>query len=291
MPLLSSAVGTTITTSDDLITKRRLMSYAAAIVATDARFCDDTTAGSLVAFPTFASAIEWPASMALRELDALGLSADERQRALHIEQDTRICNTVRPGDNLACKATLVAVERRPSGVKTTVRIDITDGAGAAVATSYVGHLFRDVGLQGKECAVDLPPPWPQPETSLVWTETTVEVGRSLPHIYTECTGIWAPIHTERSAAIAAGLPDIIMHGSGTLAVAIRQILDALGQSDLYRVHRFACRFTGLVVPPTKLAIRYAVDEQGMLLFDVVTSTGQSVIANGRILISPCGLPC
>ena len=59
--------------------------------------------------------------------------------------------------------------------------------------------------------------------SHTWS-TEVPISSTLAHVYTECARIWNPIHTDRAVARAAGLPDIILHGTATLALAISQTL-------------------------------------------------------------------
>src|SRR4029077_6419959 len=54
--------------------------------------------------------------------------------------------------------------------------------------------------------------------------TEVAISPTLAHVYTECARIWNPIHTDRAVARAAGLPDIILHGTATLALAVSRAL-------------------------------------------------------------------
>jgi acyl dehydratase len=39
-------------------------------------------------------------------------------------------------------------------------------------------------------------------------------------VYTECSRIWNPIHTNPAVATRAGLPRPILHGTATLAMAV-----------------------------------------------------------------------
>ena len=48
----------------------------------------------------------------------------------------------------------------------------------------------------------------------------ISVAATAAHVYTECARIWNPIHTDVAYARAAGLPDIILHGTATLALSV-----------------------------------------------------------------------
>ena len=84
----------------------------------------------------------------------------------------------------------------------------------------------------------------------------------MPHVYTECADIWNPIHTERKVALAAGLPDIILHGTATWALAVREIVSKQLGSDPARLARFSGRCTGMVIPGNDIIVRHAATVKG-----------------------------
>jgi acyl dehydratase len=82
--------------------------------------------------------------------------------------------------------------------------------------------------------------------------TTIPIARNLPHIYSECSGIWNPIHTDIHAARRAGLDDIILHGTCSWALAGNQIVERYCDGDPTRLRRLAARFQGRVIPGTSV---------------------------------------
>ena len=85
----------------------------------------------------------------------------------------------------------------------------------------------DVG-QGRFLEDQQPPPLPTADFDAASDPLTVvplPVSQVEAHLYSECARIWNPIHTDRAAALAAGLPDIILHGTATLAKAVSWIID------------------------------------------------------------------
>jgi len=82
----------------------------------------------------------------------------------------------------------------------------------------------------------------------------VPIPASLAHVYTECARIWNPIHTDRAVALAAGLPDIILHGTATLALAVSEALRREPEGAAAAVARVRCRFGGMVRLPSTLRV-------------------------------------
>ncbi len=102
--------------------------------------------------------------------------------------------------------------------------------GETVVTSWTHSIYRGVEVAGEAAVIEQAPVVPSGgdgEAGLRATAITIAIPREMPHVYTECASIWNPIHTERAVALAAGLPDIILHGTATWALAGREVLRAL----------------------------------------------------------------
>jgi len=97
-------------------------------------------------------------------------------------------------------------------------------------------------------------------------------------VYTECARIWNPIHTDVDYARAAGLPDIILHGTATLAFSVSVVIKAFGVKTVKRVR---CRFAGMVTMPSALTVQAsrAGDE---VAFITLNARGDTVIDRGWI---------
>ena len=70
-------------------------------------------------------------------------------------------------------------------------------------------------------------------------------------VYSECSGIWNPIHTDPRAARLAGLPRPVLHGTATLARDVSALVEARLGGDPTRVARLGCRFTAPIAPATR----------------------------------------
>jgi hypothetical protein len=102
--------------------------------------------------------------------------------------------------------------------------------------------------------------------------------RNGSRVYTECSGIWNPIHSERGAALDAGLPGIIMHGTAIWALAGRELVRQYG-GDPDRLVRLRARFRAPVIPGTSVTLRHGSDTSGHDVYFTMQ------LEEGRIAVS------
>ena len=282
MPIQSSAVGTKQGPILSEVTSRRLLAYAAGLGEIGEVYLDDARAGGIVALPPFCVSLEWPIARVRGDDSPLGLSRDERMRGVHAAQDSTFHRTIRPGDHLSTEGVLVEVRPTRAGALTRMRIDTVDATtGEPVVTSWFTSIYRGVDVEGPLQVLEAPPPVPDGELDPSRCETVeIPIAREAPHVYTECADIWNPIHTERTVALAAGLPDIILHGTATWALAGCEIIRRRAGGDPKRLRRLHGRFTGMVIPGTSITVRIGAEQDGTLLFGVSNSEGQPAISQG-----------
>lgn len=86
-------------------------------------------------------------------------------------------------------------------------------------------------------------------TSTDPTSTEVTITRADLVRYAGASGDFNPIHWSDAAATAIGMPGVIAHGMFTLALAVKQVTDRVG--DPARVVSVRTRFTKPVVVPAE----------------------------------------
>jgi len=282
MPINAAAVGSPVEPYDVDVDARKCLAYAAGMGETADVYFDDARDGGIVATPAYVVSLEWPASRDIRTTPAFGATPDETIRGVHAVQDTQFHRLIRPGERIRVSGEMVAVRRIKPGALTMTRIDLTTADGERVATTHTTGISRDVAVNGDDQVKEDAPGWPDDTPPGDWTETVIPIPREMPHLYTECADIWNPIHTERAVALAAGLPDIILHGTATWALAVREVVaDRLG-GDPARLARFTGRFTGMVIPGTDITVRHAGTGQGAV-YEVIAADGSKAISAGRAL--------
>jgi acyl dehydratase len=278
MKLPAGLVGTTAGPRAQDVDARWLMAYSAALGEADPLYFDTLRPGGILPHPLFPVCYEWPLALDLRGR----LSEEVALRSVHLTHDLRIHRPPRAGDRLRTTATVVAVAPHRAGAQVVTRFETVDASGGPVTTTDYGSLYL-----GVECvaAGEKTPPSTAPVAGgePAWT-TSIAVSPTLAHVYTECARIWNPIHTDRAVAKQAGLPDIILHGTATLALAVSGVLAREGPAAVARVDRVVGRFGTMVRMPSTLTLQGfpAAGEQRWLPFQAVAADGRPAVREGAI---------
>ena len=202
-------------------------------------------------------------------------------RGVHAAHDLTLHRPARAGDTLHTTATVTSLAHRRAGTLMTVRQETVDAEGLPVSTTDYGSVYRGVGFDGEDAD-----PGPEARGGLAmpvgFVELPVAVPAGLAHVYTECARIWNPIHTDVAVARAAGLPDTILHGTATLALAVSRVLEHLA-ADPSSVRRLSVRFAGMVPLPSRLTVRVAAAaEARAFAFDARGEDGALVLTAGAL---------
>lgn len=247
-------------------------------------FADDRD-GGLVAHPGMVFSWQWNARFTPDVEYDLALV----RRNVHAWVDVRFDRAAREGDAITCQGRSIGVRQTRAGVLTTQRYWMRDSSGDLVATMDTGGMARGARLEGGDAELAPSPPLPrrsEPESEgeAVWS-VELPIASEAPHVYTECADIWNPIHTERRVALAAGLPDIILHGSANIAIALREVINRSFDGDPTRLRRFAGQFRGMVIPGRSVTVRSLEErreEDGSttVFFEMLNHDGEPAIANG-----------
>ena len=293
MPIDSAIVGTSTGVHRHEVDARWTMAFSAALGDTGPHYLDTT--GDVVAHPLFTIAPEWNVHLEGRDMFAAnGLTPDERLKSVHATHDCHVHRLVRPGDCLDTRATTVLAEERRPGAYVVTRLDTTDADGDPVCTTYQASVYRGVAIKGGDRVHAEPPPRPPAAGanggSAPLAEIPVPVPANLAHVYSECARIWNPIHTDVEVARQMGLPDIILHGSATLALAVSRVVDHAAGGDPRAVRRLGGMFRGMVLMPSEIRLRIFADETGddgrVLAWDVLNAEGNPAVTKGFVVLAP-----
>lgn len=288
MAISTSAVGMALGQRACQLTPRRMLAYAAGLGDASPQVFDDLNP-DFMAHPAFCVTLEWPLVSDPAVLGALVPDVRERQAAVHLIQDSHFHRPMRSGDRLRTAGTVTGVWRGQSGtrVASTLRTTLEDGT--PVATSHTVAVYRGVEALGDDRPPTGLPRLPAADDAGYGEEQAISltIDRTLPHRYTECSGIWNPIHTERRVAQAAGLPDVVLHGTATWALAGTELVRHLAGGDASRLKRLHGRFGALVFPGTVVQLRFRskVGADGTaVMFSVLTADGRPAMADGHALL-------
>jgi acyl dehydratase len=283
MAIQSAAVGTSIEPARLEVSTRLTQAYAAGLADCNARYLDDAGDLSVIAPPAFCVSVEWPVFLALSGMEVLGTRHEDRLRGVHALQDSTFWRPIRSGDVLVTTAKIVEVRATRPGAFVLVRLDTLEERSLERAvTSYYGSIYRDVAVNGPDVCIEVLPAFSEVPPARFTEKVEILVQREAAHVYTECARIWNPIHTERRVALEAGLPDIILHGTATWALAAREIVNRFAAGDPLRLRRLAGQFRAQVIPGSTIV--FEAGRAGERVdFVVRNEKGEPAIASGRAL--------
>lgn len=258
--LPNSVVGREIEPDEQVVDARWLMAYNAAL-------------GELSGepHPLFPVCYEWPATRRLRERAGL---APLDARLVHAQHDLIVHRRPAVEKVRVSGKVVAAIQRRP-GVLVVFRFATHGDKGDRITTTDFSALYRDVKLDGGDRLI-APVEDPPPHERKLAPAGEIAVAATAAHVYTECARIFNPIHTDAAYARAAGLPDIILHGTATLALSVSRLVQ-----DHKEVRRVRCRFSGMVTMPNTLTVHASRDGDD-IAFETRNAAGQAVVERGWV---------
>ena len=286
MKISSKLVGTHLKDYHTDISWRHTMNYAAAVGDNNPCYFDDERDQGIIAPPMFCVAATWPVvERTWRNLDKDDFPAEIISTLVHYTEHLVFHRPLTPGDSLTIKGKIVAMLPRKAGTLIVIRLDAFDSNGATVFTEHNGGLFRGVEIEGEGKGKNSLPPVPSREDdgSSIW-RSQIQIDPMQNFIYDGCTDIVFPIHTSKQFAHQVGLPDIILHGTATLALAVRELINKEAAMNPVRLRAISCRFTGMVLPATDIWVELAGKEVKTdntdIFFTVTNQEGQKIISEG-----------
>lgn len=270
------------------LTPRRIQAYAASIHDRNPVYLDDARPDGLIGHPGLAFSFQWNS----RHMPDAQVNARSARFGVHAWTDLRLQRPFREGDVITSQGETVGCEQIKPGVLSVGRYRMTDSRGQLVAELDYAGITRGAITDGDDRPAPALPPLPQPTATgdaPLW-QREVSIDADAAQVYTECADIYNPIHTERRVALAAGLPDIILHGSATQAIAMSALIDESLGGDPSRVLRFYTQNRAMVLLNTTITVCCrsklpADDGAQALFFDVLTANGDRALANGVLIAS------
>jgi acyl dehydratase len=277
-------VGTMTVSKTTLLDSRTTMAYASSINDANPRYFDDLSERGLMVHPAIAFSLQWASRFRPDQ------KIDPRVAAfgVHASTDLRIYRPFRAGEAVTTQGKLIQKRQISPGVYNIEKYKMVSSSGELIAELYYNGITRGGKLEGADAIVENEPELPQIEvfeSESLWRREIL-VGLHAGQQYTECAQIYNPIHTEPSVARAAGLPDIILHGSATKAMALMTVVDECLGGDAERVTRLTGQLRGMVLMDSSIAVEClaheAIGDEVRIAFRVLNDKGEPAISNGVV---------
>lgn len=289
MKISSEYVGTRCKPLAVEVTARKCMSYAASIGDDNPWHLDDMRDGGIVAPPMMAIALTWKISERFADFwgeDTFPYEALMRQ--VHYSESIHWNRVIHPGEHLRIEGKVESIMPHRAGTHLIIAYTAYDKKNEIVFVEHIGGLLRGVICtdegRGHDCVTvyDI-----ETEKEPIWVKE-LHISKLAPYIYDTCADVHFPIHISPAFAKMVGLPGIIFQGTGTLAMAVREITAAEADNNPCRIAGVQCRFTGMVRPDTNITVRLLEKEaeEGVTKchFMVMDATGKPVVRDGCVEI-------
>ena len=286
MELDSRFVGTRLRPLETEVNWRKATNYAAATGDNNPFYLDDQRPEGLVAPPMLAVALTWPISSNLGNfLRADDFPSDVLLTMVHYTERLDFHSPLRPGDYLTITGQLAGIFPHRAGTHSIMRYEALNQEGKPVFTEHTGVMLRGVhtrgGKDGPGLPVDPPGDW---DAGPLWSER-IRIDPLMPYIYDGCTDIVFAIHTSPAFAKEVGLPGIILQGTCTLALAVRELIKREAGGDPDKLKTLSCRFSGMVLPGTDISVTLKTRDRENLFFEVINQDGEKAVSRGYARVS------
>ncbi|NNL75486.1 MAG: hypothetical protein HKO68_04025 [Desulfobacterales bacterium] len=290
MNFSSQYVGTYLKTYHTKVQWRDTMNYAAAIGDHNPQYFDDECKEDLIAPPMFAVAATWPVIENLPEfIETNDFPREILDTQVHYTEHLRFQRPIKPGETLSIRGRITAILPHPSGTHVVTRLEAFDLNSKPVFSEYFGVMMRGVHCSDDGQGQGALPVVPDRGAAdrLRW-EKKIAVDPLLPFIYDGCADIVFPIHTSKKFAHQVGLPGIILQGTATLALAVRELINREADGNSRQLKEIFCRFTDMVLPGSEIRLqafgRHTTQSGRDLFFDVLNQQGAKAISKGYALV-------
>lgn len=280
-------------TADPVVVDDRwIMSFAAGIDDQNALYWDNRNNRKLVAHPLLYWAVSWPITWNRRQLFlASSMTKEEAGKAVHFSEDVIYYAPIDSGTTIHVVGQVVQVKERTKGSSTVTRYDFYDKnhGKKLLLTQWTTSYYRGVHLAGIERSKQklLPPAPPVCQKEKLVLKKAIEISFWDAHIYTECSRIWNPIHTDKRVAEKAGLADIILHGTAILCKGVTTIVNHFGKGNPTKVKRVCCgAFKAQVFLPSTLMLEVYSVGSSAYCFDIKVENGGFAVQDASIVFEP-----
>lgn len=275
MPLNLDAIGKSYHSKPFRVIRRDAIYFALAYNDPHPTYLDRRRPEGLIVPPMYAVVYAHGPVECLIKDTTVGLSYTH---LVHYAQTLRWFAPVRPGDEISSRGTISDIDMRENGAVIRFDVSAANQRGDTVVAGTWAFFDKSAGQVG----AGRPPKPASPSGTPYWTQA-LTIPAYQTFVYAEASGDHNPIHLNDDAAVAAGLPGIILHGLCTMAHAHRTIVKNAPEStgDPHQVAALHAGFSRPVRPRETITFQSFVskNETNHLKFNLSArnSTGRDVL--------------
>lgn len=236
---------------------RQTTNYAAATHDMNPRYVDDERPEGIMAPPMFAVTLGWPIARKIRDYIDVPYPQEVLDRDVHYTEYIEFHQPMKPGDDgldLEIQPVIAAMIAQRAGTNVVYKYEVRDKEGNLYHTEYNGTMLR-----GVECVDggkgELPyVPAPTNPDQILW-EKTIHVDPEQTYLYDAATDIVFAIHTSPKYAHSVDLPTILVTGTYTIAVGVREMINQELEGHAECVKTISAKLTAMIFPNTDIKVQ------------------------------------
>ncbi|MBL4657200.1 MAG: MaoC family dehydratase N-terminal domain-containing protein [Flavobacteriales bacterium] len=273
------------------VTRRHSTNYAAAIGDLNPLYFDNVNNDVLVSHPVFAVALSWELNSNLNKYVDYPMEREVIERLVHQSEQMEIKRLFQVGEEVSIEGEVIAVMPHDMGTKIVIRFDYMDSESELILREHTGGLIFGMTCSDEGKGKENVPISERVELAdgekPIW-EKELFIDRNLPYLYDGCANISAAIHTSPKFATSLGLPDIILHGTASLALSVKELTTHY-KLDPRKISALGAKFTGMIVPGNNITLTVLrldeTDKELVIDFEVMNTNGEPALRGGRIICS------
>ena len=208
----------------------------------------------------------WPVGRRIRDYIDVPYSQEALDRDVHYTEYIEFHQPMKPGEkglDLEIQPVIDAMISQRAGTNVVYKYEVRDKEGNHYHTEYNGTMLRGVEcIDGGKGELPFVPQPPHPN-QILW-EKKIHIDPEQTYLYDAASEIVFAIHTSPKYAHSVDLPNILVTGTFTIAVGVREMIDRELQGRAETVKAINAKLTAMVYPDSDITVQ--------LLDRVVTGT-------------------
>lgn len=238
------------------ITWRDTTNYAAALKDMQECYFSDRNGVKLKTHPMFPVTLGWPLIFDIENYIDIPEGRKIVGQILHFNTYIDFNKMIEAPVKLVIMSQIAQMKQHKKGTELTFQFTVTDDKNTKYHTEYMTCVARDVTCVGEDITMPEFPQYPKEKTdAILWKSNAINVDPEMPYIYDGCSGIYNPIHTSPAFAESVGLPGIILQGTATIALGIREVIAKEMDGKFSFVYSISAKLNSMVLQNHSLEVQ------------------------------------
>ena len=270
------------------ITWRETTNYAAALEDYQDCYFDDRGGKTLKTHPMFPVTFGWPLIIDIEDYLEIPHGREIIGQLVHFKTHIKYVKPISVPNKMKIESQIALLKAHNKGTEVSFQFNVTDSAGELCHIEYMTCILRDVICTGGDKVLpDYPEHSKEKGEQPLWSAKEIPVKTGLPYIYDGCSGIYNPIHTSPAFAESVGLPGVILQGTATIALGIREVIAKETKGDYGRVDVISAKLNSMVLQNQLLEVQLTARKETLegreFFFQVVNkTTGELAVTYGYL---------